>query len=396
MPEANALALAEETGAVFEGGAGVEVREEALRELARVGDFTQAVRAWLDCNVKPPVRHLLAQLHDLTPLPELLLALRERWRVPLLTILNYHRIHERHAVAPFDSDVLDATPAEFERHVATLVRHFNLVGLDDVRNYLAGGRLPPNPAMITFDDGYRDCHAQALPILKRYGARAVFFIATDYVERRRMFWWDRVCWSLKNAQKRVVTLDSPRPMLLNLGARGSHRVLLEAIKATPGLDLEACLNHVSRQTGAGWNENREKEMARELVMTWDEIRELRRAGMDIGSHTRTHRVLHTLSREQLADELRGSREDLESALGERVDAVSYPVGIPIASAPAIRSAIDAAGYKMGFTYNTGVQFVGANLDRLDIRRLSVSPDLNQRAFLMLLALPAVARILMPR
>jgi peptidoglycan/xylan/chitin deacetylase (PgdA/CDA1 family) len=374
----------------------MEVREEALHESARIGDCTQAVRAWLDCHVKPQLRRWLAHLHDVTPLPELLLALRERWRVPMLTILNYHRVHEHQAVAPFDSGVLDATPEQFERHVATLVRHFNLVGLDDVRNYLAGGRLPPNPAMITFDDGYRDCHAQALPILKRYGARAVFFIATDYVERRRIFWWDRVCWSLKNAQKRVVALESPRPMLLNLGAHGSHRILLEAIKATPGLDLEACLKHLSRQTGTSWNESREREMAGELIMTWDEVRELRRAGMDIGSHTRTHRVLQTLSREHLSDELRGSREDLESALGERVDAVSYPVGTPIAAAPAIRSAIDAAGYEMGFTYNTGVQFVGANLDRLDIRRLSVSPDLNQRAFLMLVALPAAARMLMPK
>jgi peptidoglycan/xylan/chitin deacetylase (PgdA/CDA1 family) len=224
----------------------------------------------------------------------------------------------------------------------------------------------------------------------------VFFIATDYVERRKIFWWDRVCWSLKNAKKRLVALESPRPMLLNLGARGSHRVLLEAIKAAPGLDLESCLNHVSRQTGASWNETRETQMARDLVMTWDEVRELRRAGMEIGSHTRTHRVLHTLSREHLAEELRGSRDDLESALGERVDSVSYPVGLSIASVPAIRSAIDAAGYEMGFTYNTGVQFIGSNLDRLDLRRLSVSPDLNQRAFLMLLAVPAAAHMLMPR
>ncbi len=394
MFETKIAVLAKATAAEAGRGAGMEPPEEALRRWARMGECGQAARAWLNRSVKPSMRRLLGALHDVTPLPELVLALRRRWRVPVLTILNYHRVHEREAVSSFDTGVLDATPEEFERQVAALVRHFNLVGLADVRQWLAGGRLPANPAMITFDDGYRDCHAHALPILKRHGARAVFFIATHYVERRKVFWWDRVCWLLKNAEKRVVALESPRPMLLNLGARGSARILLEAIKAAPGLDLEACLNHISRQTGAGWSEAREEELARELVMTWDEVRDLYRAGMDIGSHTRTHRVLHTLSPEHLVEELRGSREDLEAALGAPIDAVSYPVGIPVAAAPAIRSAIDAAGYQMGFTYNTGVQFMGANLDRLDLRRLSVSPDLNQRAFLMLIALPSLARVLM--
>ena len=45
---------------------------------------------------------------------------------------------------------------------------------------------------MTFDDGYLDNHDVALPILVKHGVRAVFFLATDYIERRRLFWWDRV------------------------------------------------------------------------------------------------------------------------------------------------------------------------------------------------------------
>ena len=61
-------------------------------------------------------------------------------------------------------------------------------------------------------------------------------------------------------------------------------------------------------------------------MTWDDVRALAGAGMDIESHTRTHRVLDTLDRDQLRDELVGSRRDLEAQLGRPIRAIAYPVG----------------------------------------------------------------------
>jgi hypothetical protein len=46
--------------------------------------------------------------------------------------------------------------------------------------------------------------------------------------------------------------------------------------------------------------------------------------MDIESHTRSHRVLETLDREELHDELVGSRRDLEVRIGRPVRAISIP------------------------------------------------------------------------
>ena len=41
--------------------------------------------------------------------------------------------------------------------------------------------MPRNPAVITFDDGYRDNHDEALPVLQRHRAPATFFVSTRYV-----------------------------------------------------------------------------------------------------------------------------------------------------------------------------------------------------------------------
>ncbi|MEJ7665168.1 MAG: polysaccharide deacetylase family protein [Hymenobacter sp.] len=46
-------------------------------------------------------------------------------------------------------------------------------------------------ALITFDDGYFNNHL-ALPVLRRYGVPATFFISSHHVLSGQAFWWDVV------------------------------------------------------------------------------------------------------------------------------------------------------------------------------------------------------------
>jgi len=91
-----------------------------------------------------------------------------------------------------------------------------------------------------------------------------------------------------------------------------------------------------------------------LIMTWDQIRALARAGMDVESHGRRHRVLQTLDAEALQDDLIGSRQELEAQLGRPVRALAYPVGRRIKGERHIRAALAAAGYQIGMSNQTGV------------------------------------------
>ena len=67
---------------------------------------------------------------------------------------------------------MDATPAQFRRHVETLARLGTPIGMETLIRALDGAALPPNPVMITFDDGYRSCRDVALPILRALGIPA--------------------------------------------------------------------------------------------------------------------------------------------------------------------------------------------------------------------------------
>ena len=134
-------------------------------------------------------------------------------------------------------------------------------------------------------------------------------------------------------------------------------------------------------------------------MTWDQIRSLAGAGMDIASHTRRHRVLQTLADDELDDELRGSRLDLEHECGRPVRAVAYPVGKRIARQLRIRDAIATAGYRIGFTNASGTNRVWplairgmAPIDPFDVRRLSTDRAMSDAMFLASVALPQIAYV----
>jgi peptidoglycan/xylan/chitin deacetylase (PgdA/CDA1 family) len=61
-------------------------------------------------------------------------------------------------------------------------------------------------------------------------------------------------------------------------------------------------------------------------LTWQQVRELKRAGFSIQSHTHRHRLLHLLADNELREELRHSKELIEDRLGTAVTALSMPGG----------------------------------------------------------------------
>jgi peptidoglycan/xylan/chitin deacetylase (PgdA/CDA1 family) len=339
-------------------------------------------------------RLLLADLCDRTGATELALAVRKRTTLPWLPVLTFHRVASVDARYAFDEDVVSANAAEFERQLAILRDHFTPITSMDVARMLDGGQLPNNPVLVTFDDGYLDNFEVALPLLKRYGVKATFFIATDYITDRRIFWWDRIAFTVKASARHKLVLRYPHPIVLDVSIaawrKAAIKTLLKMVKTTYELDLDRFLDEITRAAEVSWNADVERELANGMLMTWDQVRALRAAGMDVQSHTRTHRVLQTLSPERVLAELVGSRSELERELDDRVTAVSYPVGHTINDRLDVRQAVEKAGYRVGFTNATGVQPMwGGRIDRFNIKRISLSAHLPDSLFRAMLTLPMV-------
>jgi hypothetical protein len=63
-------------------------------------------------------------------------------------------------------------------------------------------------------------------------------------------------------------------------------------------------------------------------LTWQDVRELHKEGMNFGSHTVTHPDLRSMEPEQIDYELGYSKEVIEQKLGTAVESFSYPFPFP--------------------------------------------------------------------
>lgn len=334
------------------------------------------------------MRDKVARALGAAKLTNLLLAARSRLGSPWLAVLTYHRAANVPEGFPYDPGVIDVTPEELDWQLGFLRERFTFVGLEAVRAFVRGKTLPVNPVLITFDDGYRDNFDTIRPLLKKHGATGTFFIATHYIDERRVFWWDKINYILKTTKKDVVRLTYPGAIELPAGAdlRRAIKGALRVVKHSFDLDLDRFLDELAAAADVSLDRAKEKALADELLMTWDEIRQMQAEGMDIQSHTIHHRVLDTLPDAKLRDELAGSREVLKSRLGNPVDSIAYPVTLTLRHHPKLRAAIAAADYTLGFSVHDGVNYK-RDLDPLDIRRLAPERTQTRAHFGAMMAIP---------
>lgn len=77
------------------------------------------------------------------------------------------------------------------------------------------------------------------------------------------------------------------------------------------------------------------------MLSWSELAEVARRGVEVGGHTHTHPMLDTLPQAAARDEIRRCKDLIEQHLGARVATFAYPHGY---SSPSVRRAVRETGY----------------------------------------------------
>ena len=322
----------------------------------------------------------------------LLAKARKRLNIPLLTVLTYHRVADLKGNEWFDKETVDVSKAQFDKQLAWVKSNFNAINTQDLLGFINGQtKLPPNPCLITFDDGYLDCLEHALPLLNKHDLQATFFISTEYVDKRKVYWWDRVSYGLTHTKVPHFDMTIPDGARYECGSKKAQTKskLLRIIKDTNHLDLNAFLDELFEKLEVPWDSRLEQKLADQLVMTWGQVLEMKNAGMDIQSHTVTHRVLNTLKPEDLEHELKDSKFLLESNLNTEINAIAYPVGRAIKDSPDIVETVRQSGYELGFTNASGHAHLSRSMHRFNVSRLAMDTDLTQARFEGMTTLPGL-------
>lgn len=236
-----------------------------------------------------------------------------------LSILIFHRVlPSRDPLRPSEP-----TAEEFERQLLWVKSWFNIVPLSEAVRALKSSALPDRSLAITFDDGYADNYEVALPVLRRLGLPATYFIATGYLDGGVMF-NDRVIEAVRQARGSELDLSA-----LGLGAyqiaddsgrRAAADALLKRVKYLPQREREERVSAIVELCHASLPSN--------LMMRSEQVAALSALGIEVGAHTVSHPILKELDHIEARREIVRGRVRLEEITGKKVALFAYPNGRP--------------------------------------------------------------------
>jgi peptidoglycan/xylan/chitin deacetylase (PgdA/CDA1 family) len=220
--------------------------------------------------------------------------------------LCYHSVTKWPRLTPQELK-LHTPVALFVKHLDYLQRRYRVIPLDEYLAARASGRSLPNyTAVLTFDDGMRNFLTVVAPLLEERRLAATAFVITEKANERGDSLFDRE-WT----------------------ALDGH-----------------------------------------LHLSWSEIRALARTpGIQIGSHSRTHRDLTTVSDEEALIELRDSLAAVAEHTGNARPALAYPHG---RASEQVREMAASLGYTCALTGELGANDMESDL--YDLRRVVIAGD----------------------
>lgn len=168
-----------------------------------------------------------------------------RDRSAWLRVLTYHRVNPSHP-----GDRMTVSPRAFEDEMRILAAEHRVVPLGNALSELGAPGDARAPAVaVTFDDGYRDNHQYALPILERFGIPATFFLVSDNLgSRRSIDRYEGCCGddaSLSAAEAKEILRRGH-----DIGAHGrSHAELATLPRAEALEEIVQCRDSLERELG---------------------------------------------------------------------------------------------------------------------------------------------------
>ncbi|MBI4341878.1 MAG: polysaccharide deacetylase family protein [Candidatus Omnitrophica bacterium] len=285
---------------------------------------------------------------------------------PGFTMMTYHRI-----LAGLDPYYADGLPlATLKTQLKFFKRFCRVLSLDEIVSRLEAGKpLPRRCVTLTFDDGFRDTYTLALPLLRRYRLPATVYVTIQALERGILS-SDIVRYAMRQTRAHRVTVrhTPTQPLEYDLSSEAARlRTLSDLQLRLTTIPNDERLTIVAAITRQLLGCLPEEVRVPDLMLTWEQVREMAAHQVTIGAHTLSHAVLTRLPLQQATEEIVQSKRILESRLQRPVEHFAYPHGAPWCVSPAVRDEVERAGFRSACTTLPGLNT--PQTDRWLLRRV---------------------------
>jgi peptidoglycan/xylan/chitin deacetylase (PgdA/CDA1 family) len=287
-------------------------------------------------------------------------------------VLMYHR------VGPSAEGFGGLDVSEFRAQMTWLKQNCTPIGPEQLLDSVARARRLRPVVLVTFDDGYRDYHDHAYPILKELAIPALVFVSTVFMdEPERLLWPDLLHLAAQRARPGRVSLPWEGGAEFDLDAEDGRRRLVRAakdhVKEIAEEAKEAALHRL--YDGLGFDPAAAR--VERQMLSWDEVR----ATLEFttyGGHTHTHPILSRISGQRAEVEVRTCRDRLLAETGRATRHFAYPNGRNRDFTEETKAILLSHGFDIAYTAEKGVN--DASTDWMAVKRIPAPTSLPDFAW----------------
>jgi peptidoglycan/xylan/chitin deacetylase (PgdA/CDA1 family) len=291
-----------------------------------------------------------------------------------VAVLMYHSVKELPEEHANTLGGIVHSTALFRQQMEMLARHWTPVSMDDVLLFTRGEKeLPAQCFAVTFDDGYADNFEIAAPIMEEFGIPGAFYITVGYIETGKLPWAVIIRHAFATTKQKSWT--APNGSVFSTSDAAARKLAFaeacQHLSVLTGSEQELAVQKIEQQLAVP------QIMQPDLMLKWEQVRELAKRGHVVGSHTVSHpNLAHVKDNANLRHELSESKRQLDTQLGSPVRHFSYPV-------PALRPhwtprTVEVSrdtGYFTAVTTNPGL--VNVHDDPLSLHRVRAAYDMDE-------------------
>ncbi len=231
--------------------------------------------------------------------------------------LNYHRVisDQEFQNSNRPSNDLVVSKKIFNHQIEYLKKNFNVISINDI---LQKNEIKQK-VVITFDDGYFDNLKNALPILEKYDCPAIIYIATSFLDDKKIPWWLKL-WKIILSQENISFNNKLFEIKEKKDKKNCYKLLCKNFILSTKNQQDIFLDELTHNNKI--NEINEKEF-----LSSQNLKNLGDNNLiEIGCHTHTHPNLKILKKEEIHDEIIYSKNILENIIKKKVKHFSIPYG----------------------------------------------------------------------
>ncbi len=298
-------------------------------------------------------------------------------------IKNYPQVFMYHYVKPLEDNhfpYLNKISLEhFEKHLDYIQNHYRILHPDEFLFHLQKNIFPEKCAMLTFDDGLLDHYQYVAPVLKQRALGGIFFVCTQPLIERNILNVHKIHYLYGKkgypwfAEKfKQCMLEQPTKLGSDIfnhkNACSAYpydtKQIAEFKYAINYLLPNAIVAEIVEQLFTSIISTKEQAI-KEFYSSEKQLKDMLNNGMMIGGHGRTHRVLSTLTDEEVIEEIQQSCQFLSERLNVESNFFSYPYGDVQSINSMVMDKVQMNTVKAAFLAEPSLIFSKYQLGRID-------------------------------